>query len=642
MPIPKPRRRALALLAALAGAAVLTTPAAAASGPAQARSSLGSIGQTSYAQADPSSAGSSSGSTASGSGKTLTVATILSVDSLSPFLAQRLLPTEIHRLMYDFLTNYDVKDDHPIGGLAASWSTSPDKLTWTYTIRDGMKWSDGQPVTADDVAWNYNLMMTNSDAASANGNFVANFAKVTAGGNQVVITLKQPQSTMLALDIPIVPKHIWESHVADIGKFNNDSQFPVVGDGPFILTGYQKDQYLTLDANPDYWRGKPGFDHLVFKFYKDADAEVEALKKGEVDFVSRLTPAQYDSLKGQSDITVNDAPGKNFYALAINPGATTTSGQAFGDGNPALQNQQFRQALMYAIDTKTLVGKTLGGYGQVGGGYIPPIFSTYHWEPDASTAYSYSPDKANQMLDAAGFKKGSDGMRTQPDGKPLSLRILGETNRPDDTQNAAYLTEYLKAVGIASTTSIIDQGKLGDTETAGTFDLAFDSWTVNPDPDYVLSIQKCDARPSKAGGSVSGDDFLCDKNYDALYAKQISEYDAATRADDVKQMEQTLYTDAYVNVLYYPDVLEAYRSDVIGSWDKQPQPKGVLFGQDGYWSFWSAQPAGAKATGAAVAKSSSSSNTGLIAGIVVAVVVVGGGALLLTRRRRTSTAEERE
>jgi peptide/nickel transport system substrate-binding protein len=246
------------------------------------------------------------------------------------------------------------------------------------------------------------------------------------------------------------------------------------------------------------------------------------------------------------------------------------------------------------------------------------------------------------MLDAAGFKKGSDGMRTQPDGKPLSLRILGETNRPDDTQNAAYLTEYLKAVGIASTTSIIDQGKLGDTETAGTFDLAFDSWTVNPDPDYVLSIQKCDARPSKAGGSVSGDDFLCDKNYDALYAKQISEYDAATRADDVKQMEQTLYTDAYVNVLYYPDVLEAYRSDVIGSWDKQPQPKGVLFGQDGYWSFWSAQPAGAKATGAAVAKSSSSSNTGLIAGIVVAVVVVGGGALLLTRRRRTSTAEERE
>ena len=637
MPFPTPRpprRRAFALAAALAGAAALSAPAAAASGPAQARGSFGRTGQTSSAPAAP--------SPAAGSGKTLTVATIGSIDSLSPFLAQRALPTQIHRLMYDFLTNYDPKDDHPIGALATSWTASADKLTWTFTIRDEMKWSDGQPVTADDVAWTYNLMMTNSDAATANGNFVANFAKVTATGNQLVITLKQPQSTMLALDIPIVPKHIWESHVSDIGKFNNDTQFPVVSDGPFILTGYQKDQYLTLDANPDYWRGKPGFDHLVFKFYKDADAEVEALKKGEVDFVGNsLTPAQYDALKGQSNIATNRAPGKRFYALAINPGATTTTGQAFGDGNPALKNQQVRQALMYAIDTKTLVAKTLGGYGTVGTGYIPPSFATYHWDPDPSTAYTYNPDKANQLLDAAGYKKGSDGMRTTPDGKPLSLRVMGETNRPDDPQNAQYLTEYLKAVGIATTTSVMDQGKLADTETAGTFDLAFDSWSVNPDPDYVLSIQKCDARPSKPGGSVSGDDFICDPNYDALYAKQISEYDQATRASDVKQMEQVLYSDAYVNVLYYADVLEAYRSDAIGSWDKQPQPNGEYWGQDGYWSFWSAKPFAASA--AAASSKSSSSNTGLIAGIVIAVVVIaGGGGLVLTRRRRTASAEERE
>jgi peptide/nickel transport system substrate-binding protein len=433
----------------------------------------------------------------------------------------------------------------------------------------------------------------------------------------------------------VVPKHVWESHVSDIGKFNNDTQFPVVGDGPFILTGYQKDQYLTLDANPDYWRGKPGFDHVVFKFYKDADAEVEALKKGEVDFVSSLTPAQYDALKGQSGIVTNRAPGKRFYALAINPGATTTTGQTFGDGNAALQNQQFRQALMYAVDTKTLVGKTLGGYGVAGAGYIPPSFATYHWDPDPSSAYSYNPDKANQLLDAAGYKKGSDGMRTAPGGKPLSLRIMGETNRPDDTQNAAYLSEWLKAVGIASSTTMVDQGKLGDTETAGTFDLAFDSWTVNPDPDYVLSIQTCGERPSAPGKSFNGDDFVCDQNYDALYAKQISEYDPATRVGDVKQMEQALYNDAYINVLYYSDVLEAYRSDVIGSWEKQPQPNGVYWGQDGYWAFWSAKPA--------AASSSSSPNTALIAGIVIAaVVVLGGGGTVLMRRRRTATAEERE
>src|SRR2546421_13113087 len=90
--------------------------------------------------------------------KVLTVATNGSVDSLSPFLAQRVLPTEIHRLVYHFLTHYDAKDDHAVPAMATSWSPSPDKLTWTYSIRSGMKWSDGVPVTARDIAWTYNLM----------------------------------------------------------------------------------------------------------------------------------------------------------------------------------------------------------------------------------------------------------------------------------------------------------------------------------------------------------------------------------------------------------------------------------------------------------------------------------------------------
>ena len=260
-------RCAVATAALLAGSALWLSPPASAD-PTSTPSSTSPSSSTTATVTAP---------TATGSGKTLTVGTNASIDSLSPFLAERLLPTMIHRYMYEFLTNYDAKDDHAIPALATAWTTSADKLTWTFTIRDGMKWSDGQPVTADDAAWTYNLMMTNTDAATANGNFVANFKSVTATGNQLVITLKQPQATMLALDIPIVPKHVWESHAADIGKFNNDTQFPVVGDGPFILTGYAKDQYLELSANPNYWRGKPGFDKLVFRFYKDADAEVEAL-----------------------------------------------------------------------------------------------------------------------------------------------------------------------------------------------------------------------------------------------------------------------------------------------------------------------------------------------------------------------------
>jgi peptide/nickel transport system substrate-binding protein len=567
--------------------------------------------------------------------KVLTVATNGSVDSLSPFLAQRVLPTEIHRLVYDFLTNYDPKDDRAVPAMATSWSPSSDKLTWTYTIRSGMKWSDGVPVTARDIAWTYNLMMTNKDAATANGNFVANFKSVTAPDDAtLVVVLTKPQATMLALDIPIVPQHVWESHVSDIGKFNNDASLPVVGDGPFILSAYKKDQYIQLDANPGYWRGRPKFDQLIFKHYANQDAEVQALKKGEVDFAGVLTPAQFNSLKGAANITLNNGNGKRFYALAINPGATTTSGKPFGDGNPALKDPLVRQAIMEAIDKPALVNKTLGGFGVAGQGYIPPIFSAYTWTPSATETVVSDPVKANQLLDQAGYRRGPDGRRMTHDGKPLTLRLYGETQRAEDAQNATFVKEWLDAIGISVTPSIVDQATVGDNETAGNYDLAFDSWLVNPDPDFVLSIQTCGARPETAGGSFPGDDFVCDPAYDQLYAAQISEYDRTARAGIIKKMEAQLSGDRYVNVLYYPNTLEAYRSDVIGSMQMQPQPNGIYDGQDGYWSWWSATPA-------AAATSPSSIGAGAVAAIVAVVAVVLAAVVLLVVRRR-STAAERE
>src|SRR5437660_3956943 len=524
--------------------------------------------------------------------KVLTVATNGSVDSLSPFLAQRVLPTEIHRLVYDFLTNYDPKDDHAVPAMATSWTTSSDKLTWTYAIRSGMKWSDGVPVTARDIAWTYNLMMTNKDAATANGNFAANFKSVTAPDDStLVVVLGKPQATMLALDIPVVPQHVWESHVSDIGKFNNDASFPIVGDGPFILSAYKKDEYIQLDANAGYWRGRPKFDQLIFKHYANQDAEVQALKKGEVDFAGGLTPAQFNSLKGAANITLNNGNGKRFYALAINPGATATSGKPFGDGNPALKDPLVRHAIMEAIDKPALVNKTLGGFGVAGQGYIPPVFSAYAWTPSATETVGSDPVKANQLLDQAGYRKGPDGRRTTPGGKPFTLRLYGETQRAEDAQNATFVKEWLDALGINVSASIVDQATVGDNETAGNYDLAFDSWLANPDPDFVLSIQTCGARPAAPGGGFPGDDFVCDQSYDQLYAAQISEYDAAARAGVIRKMEAQLSADRYVNVLYYPNTLEAYRSDVIGSMQMQPQPNGIYDGQDGYWSWWSATPA---------------------------------------------------
>ncbi|WP_432063296.1 ABC transporter substrate-binding protein [Streptomyces sp. S1] len=568
-------------------------------------------------------------------GTTLTVAVSQSIDSLNPFLAQKLTSTSIHRLAYEYLTNYDPKDARTVPGLATAWKPSPDKLTWTYTIRGDSFWSDGTQATAADAAWTFDKMMTDPNAATANGSFTANFEKVTAPDPQtLVIKLKKPQATMTALDVPIVPKHVWEK-VGDFSKFNNDQQFPIVGNGPFVITDYKVDQYIKLKPNKKFWRGAPKFDELVFKYYKDGDAAVAALQKGEVSFVPNLTPAQADALKTQKNIKVNDAPGRRFFALATNPGARAQDGKTFGNGHKALLDPAVRKALFLAVDRTTLVDKVFQGHAVEGEGYIPPRFGSYFWRPDGDQKRTYDPEEAARVLDAAGYRKNADGKRAGKDGKPLDFRILCHATDPNDKAVGKYLQEWWGELGIGLKVECLDS--VSDPWVKGDYDLAFDGWSVNPDPDYVLSIHTCGALPATPKDSGATDNFICDKEFDGLYAQQAVEYDAAKRADLVKRMQSRLYDTGYMNVMAYPNALEAYRTDQIASITTMPEAAGNLWGQDGYWSWWSAVPAASASGGS----EDGGSSTGVIVGIGAAVVVVVGLGVLLGLRRR-STADDRE
>ncbi|WP_416972095.1 ABC transporter substrate-binding protein [Streptomyces sp. 4F14] len=565
--------------------------------------------------------------------KVLTVAVAQSVDSLSPFLATRLVSTSLLRLTYEYLTDYDPGDAHAVPGLATKWSASPDKLTWTYTIRSDAKWSDGRQVTAEDAAWTFTKMMTDPEAATANGSYVTNFAQVTAPTpTQLVVRLKSPQSTMTALDMPIVPKHVWEK-VGDFSKFNNDKSFPIVGDGPFVITDYKADSYVRLKANKDFWRGAPKFDELLFKYYKDGDAAVAALQKGEVSFVHNLTPAQAKSLSTQENIKVNDAPGRRFYALAVNPGARAKDGTRFGDGHPSLLDQRVRQALFRAVDRTALIDRVFQGHAMEGEGYIPPRFADYFWKPSPTQKLSYDPQRAAQLLDQAGYRKNADGRRLGKDGKPITYRILCHATDPNDKAVGQYLKEWWDELGIGVRLDCLDN--VTDPWLAGTYDLAFDGWSVNPDPDYVLSIHTCGALPATPKDTGATDNFICDKQYDALYARQLAEYDPAKRAALVREMQSRLYDLGYMNVMAYQNSVEAYRTDQIASIETMPKAAGNIYGQDGYWSWWSAVPA------ASSGDSSSGMSGGVIAGIVAGAALLAGAGVFLGLRRRAG-AEDRE
>ncbi|APU14845.1 MULTISPECIES: ABC transporter substrate-binding protein [Actinoalloteichus] len=565
----------------------------------------------------------------------LRVAVTQNIDSLNPFIAIFASSTELMRLMYEFVTLPSAEDQSPVGGLAESWETSEDNLTWTFTMRDDVQWSDGEPVTAEDVAFTYNLMLEDEAARTANGNFVSAFESVVAEDETtLVVTTATPQATMLALDIPIVPEHIW-SEVDDIASFTNDTM-PVVGSGPFILTEYRAEQFIRMEANPDYFRGPAEIDELQFLFYRNADAAVQALRTGEVDLVNRLTPAQVDALRDVEGIAVNEAQGRRFYELATNPGAATRDGTPIGDGHPALEDVRVRQAINQAIDRDVLVDRVLGGYGEPGAGYIPPVFQDYHWTPSEEQRWDFDLDAANELLDEAGYPMGDDGVRVDGDDRPLSFRLYGRSDRAFDTQAGEFVRNWLGEIGIEVDLQIMAGTRLNELTGEGVYDLAFSGWGVNPDPDYVLGIQTCGQRPGEDGTGGTTDAFFCDEEFDDLYAAQLAEFDPEARRALVADMQELFYEQSSSMTLFYENALEAYRSDRFEGFQLQPDPGGVIREQNGYWGYYGAQPAdGAAGGGGGV-------DTGVILAGIAVVVLLGGGAAVLIARRRRATADDRE
>ncbi|GAA1632343.1 ABC transporter substrate-binding protein [Nonomuraea maheshkhaliensis] len=561
-----------------------------------------------------------------------------SMDSMNPFLAVRLVSTSIHRWMYGYLTVPDSKTLQPSPDLAESWTTSEDGLTWTFKIRQA-KWSDGKPVTAEDAAWTFNKMMTDEAAKTANGPAVENFETVTASGQDLTIKLKSPQASMLENPVPIMPKHVWES-VTDMANYDAE-KYPSASSGPYIAVEHKKDQYVKLQANPNYWRGKPKIDELQVIFYDNPQAAVAGLKTGDIDLLGRMTPQEFEAIQNDANIEAWNTQGRRAAYLQVNHGATTTDDKPVGDGHPALKDVKVRQALHYAIDKQKLVDEVQNGLAKpADGSIVPPLFKEFFWEAGGEEKVGYDPAKANKILDDAGYKKGADGVRTMPDGdRKLEFRFTIHTETPIEDKLAEYLTAFFKEIGITLTTVKLESSKFTEeTGVTGNFDIAISGWSVNPDPEEVMATHLCSRRPAPNGEGGGTESFFCDDTFEQLYKDQLKELDRPKRVELLKQMQERLYTQAPVIAIYYPNDLEGYRKDRITSITPIPEDKGLLYGGSGYWPFYTVD---AKATGGGSTGAEGGSSTGLIAGVVGGVVVIGLAAFFLTRRRK-AVADERE
>lgn len=527
-------------------------------------------------------------------------------------------------------------NNEPVPGLAESWETSPDGKTWTFTIPADRKWSDGEALTAEDAAWTIDAVREQEALQQANGGLVENVASVEAADPQtLVLTLKSPQAANPGTELPIVPEHVWSK--VDAATYANDTD--TVGSGPFVITSYAQSQSVELAANPNFWRGAPKIAGLTYVSYKSTDAAVQALRTGEVDVVSGLTPAQFQSLEGQSGIQTNSGAGRRYQAMAINPGAVDAEGKPLGNGNPALKDKVVREAIMTAIDNQTLLDKVLQGLGKPAQTEIPTVYPQYFGFAPGTTARAFDPAKANQMLDEAGYAKGADGLRTDRQGKPLELRLMGRNTDPTHQQLADFIKPWLADIGIDVEVSMVTPNQVNDDSTLGKYDLYFTGWGIGPDPDFQLSINRCDSRPNADGSGSTSESNWCDPAFDELYDAQHAELDPAKRAALVKEAFTMIHEAAVNDVLYYADSLEAYRTDSFTGYTKQPEEGGVVTGQNGYWGFYSVSPV--TGDGSADAAGAGDGVPGWALGLGIGVVVLAAlGALVGLRRRATAADRE--
>ncbi|MDB1087908.1 ABC transporter substrate-binding protein [Streptomyces sp. ACA25] len=563
------------------------------------------------------------------------------IPHMNPLDSGWLIQGEFNNLMYDPLIRWSQDDYSPSPALAESWEPSDDELTWTYRIDPDATWSDGEPVTAHDAKFTFDLLRDNTTFNSRHGDLVDNFTSVEATDDRtLVIEVEEPSAMMAHLKgvaVMIMPEHIW-------GELENPEDY--MGEpgqptsGAFRLAEYREGERVVLTANEDYWAGPVAYDELVMQNYETPEAMVQALQTGEVDLIGGLNPQQYEALEAVDNITTSTGPGRRLQSLGFNTGARSKDGEEFGNGHPALQDPAVRRAIHHVVDKERLVEVAMGGHGVPGVSYVPPIFGDFAWEPGADQV-EVSAETGNQLLDDAGYQeRNADGVRIDPEsGRPLEFRLFYHSDRPTYAIIQDFLVDWVEELGISLEPVAMDTTPLNEEQEAGNYDIAFGTWSAGPDPGSTLVYHTCDRLPDEPEATDLTFSFYCNEDYDEMYRAQDRESDLEARAEIVRDMQKLLYEEVPAIQMYYENQLEAYNSDDWTGFGTQPTDDGMIREQQGAFGYESATPAGLENGGGEAAGDTGSGAAPWALGAALLVLLAGGGYLLMQRRK---TADKRE
>jgi len=454
---------------------------------------------------------------------------------------------------------------------------SADGKTITLMLRDDVKWSDGEPLTADDYVFTYDMIMSDKNTPLGRYPYDPYVESVTAQDpTTVVITLKQPFAAWLtSLFYYIIPKHILQPVFDADGTIDNAewNRNPVPGLGPFVLDQWETGSHLSFKANPD-WINPPKLEQIFVRIVPDDAAQEAAILAGDSDIGTFLSSDQIEKLEAGGTVKVVPVSSGYNEAWFLNVNPDTA--------RPFMQDINVRKAIALASDRFTIVNDLLVAE-------INPVNATF-WDMTPGyesnlEPYPYDPEQAKQLLDEAGWTDSDgDGIRDKTiDGEKVDLIVRYITNQRELRKSIqAVMEQQWKEVGIGAelvnySSDIYFNGyNDGGPRSLGLYEVAEFSTVQNAYPDPDTNSFMCDQIVSADNPDGTNDQGYCNPELDELFTQQAVETDLAKRKELFKQIQQIIYDDVvYIGMWKDPDL-----------WSLSNRLQNVRF--SGVYPFWNA------------------------------------------------------
>jgi len=466
----------------------------------------------------------------------------------------------------DYLTRTDPITGAVIPWIAESWELSEDKLTYTVHLTKGVKFHDGAELTSEDVKWNFDFIMENNFTRMADVWQILSREEPTeiVDAYTLKFHLKEPFVSFAreTLGTPyIYPKHVWEEIAAD-PDFDWLTFVPTmaqqIGCGPYKVLEYVPNSYIKYEAFEDYWHGRPYLDDVLRPIITSGDAELLALRRGEVDvFNGFLSSEAIPSLLKEEGVGLYIFNNEYMYHWGYNMAKWPFS------------VKEFRYACAYAIDKQDIVDTLLLGYGIPGPPGVEAQFYTYWYNADMPETYTFNLTKAAEILDELGYiDTNGDGIREgtgEHAGEPITFDIGPPIYDPVRVRAAELIAENLKKIGINAEVWYLEWATLwGKIIQPLDSPTKVDSWLLGSsqsvDPQWMRVRLHSAAIPNpNYYGFVNAE-------YDQLAELQSSQFDVDERRQSVFRMQEILAEEIPLIVLYFRQSPSVYRTDKLTGW----------------------------------------------------------------------------